>query len=155
MKPGKSASRRSPAGVYGLGLSAGRCAYSIARSNAPLGLYAGKWLGLFYGAERLYIDVPEAAQQFTVSTRGARGLGAETVRVNVYDSEGRAAGTGQTSAAREEVSIAVERGSRAPGIWALEVTRADEGTLEDNSLMLSPPLCPVLSLAPEEVFRGE
>jgi hypothetical protein len=136
-------------GLYGIVVSAGRCAYSVLRSTAPLGLYTGEGLALIYGAERLYFDVPESVDRFTVAFHTS---GAETARVNVYDPQGHLAGSGQTSTSVHQVQIEADREGRPAGVWALEVTGADEGTLEDVVLEMDPKLPQALSLTPEHVL---
>jgi hypothetical protein len=136
-------------GVYLLGVSAGRCAYSVVNSTVPIGLYAGEGLSLIYGVERLYFKVPDSVQEFTLT---ARGSGAETVRVNVFDPEGNQTATGQTTLKQEMVKIQVLAGEHTGDTWSLELTRADEGVLEDHSIKLDPNLPPILSLTPEHVF---
>jgi len=136
-------------GIYVLGASAGSCAYSIVSSNVPIGLFAADGLSLIYGADRLYFRVPEGVDTFSVT---ARGSGAETVRVNVLDPEGEEVGTGQTTPAEKSLEINCETGDSAGKVWSLQIARADEGVLEDNSTKLDPKLPPVLSLTPEHVF---
>ncbi|MFW5869015.1 MAG: hypothetical protein ACOCX2_14415, partial [Armatimonadota bacterium] len=41
----------------------------------------------------------------------------------------------------------------APGVWSVELTEADTGTLEDASLVHGEGLPPVLSPCPEHVFE--
>jgi hypothetical protein len=41
----------------------------------------------------------------------------------------------------------------ADAVWSLELTPADTGVLEDGTIQLDPKLPPVLSLAPDDVFR--
>ncbi len=136
-------------GLYLLGASAGSCGYSVMSSNVPLGLFAGEGLSLIYGAKRLYFRVPEGVGDFTLTVRGSGG---ETVRVNVFDPEGKQIATGQTTLQDRTVQITVPVGDQAGKTWSLEVAKADEGVLEDNSIKLDPKLPPTLSLAPEHVF---
>ena len=150
---GKSdVARFTPAkdGLYLLGASSGRCAYTITASDVPVGLYARQRLGLIHGAERMYFYVPEGLERFTINTSGAGG---ETVRVNVFDPTGAQASTAQTGTTRQSVALDVSVGSHAGAIWSLQTTKADEGALEDNSLTLDPALSPTLSLVPGHVFR--
>ncbi len=137
-------------GIYLLGLSAGLGAYSVISSNVPVGFYAGKKLSFIRGVKRLYFQVPSRVGQFTLE---ARGYGSETVRVNVYDTDQQLAASGQTTHVRKKIGISVLVGDRPAGTWSLEITRADEGVLEDNSIKLGPEIPPVLSLVPEHVFR--
>lgn len=139
-------------GVYLLGISAGSCAYSVVSSTVPVGIYAGDGVSLIYGAERLYFEVPDGVQEFTLT---AQGSGTETVRVNVFDPEGHKVATGQTTPEQETVKIRVSAGQHADDAWSMELTRADEGVLEDHSIRLDPRLPPVLSLACKHVFDME
>jgi hypothetical protein len=74
------------------------------------------------------------------------------VRVDVLGPNGEQVGTGQTTPAEQSLEVSVQTGDHAGQVWSLQVTRADEGTLEDNSTRLDPKLPPVLSLTPEHVF---
>jgi hypothetical protein len=136
-------------GIYLLGASAGSCAYSLTSANVPVGLYAGEPCKFIHGVKQLYFNVPDGVQEFTL---GIEGAGAETVRVNVFDPEGAQVATGQTTTAKEKAVVNVAAGNQTSKIWSLELTRADEGVLEDNSIQLDAKLVPVLSLVPEQVF---
>ena len=136
-------------GVYLLGVSAGQCAYSVVSATAPIGLYTDDGLSFIYGVERLYFTVPDNVKQFTLT---ANGSGAETVRVNVFDPEGNQAATGQTTLKERAATIQVTAGEYASDVWSLELTRADEGVLEDHTIRLDPGLAPILSLTPEHIF---
>jgi len=139
-------------GAYLLGVSAGSCAYSVVSSNAPIGLYTGDGLSLIYGVKRLYFRVPGHLKQFAIS---ATGWGAETVRVNVFAPDGKQVATGQTTTKQRNVKVAARSDGHEGGVWSLEITRADTGVLEDNTIRLGRELPPVLALRPEEVFRRE
>ncbi|MGI5818937.1 MAG: hypothetical protein ACOX9R_12665 [Armatimonadota bacterium] len=140
-------------GIYALVmLVGGSPAYTIAGANAPVALYAGRGLGIVYGAERLYFHVPEGLERFTI---GGRGFGAETVRVNVYDPEGNLAGSAQTTPTQTRLSVEVEVGDGGGQTWALELTEADEGAFEDMNVELGEGLPPALSLTPEHVFMAK
>jgi hypothetical protein len=136
-------------GIYLLGVTAGQCAYSVVSSTTPVGLYAGNRLSFIHAVNRIYFSVPDNVEQFTIT---ARGSGAETVRVNVFSPEGNRVATGQTTLEQETVKIQVSAGDNSVGVWSLELTRADEGTLEDYSISLDPKLPPILSLKPGHVF---
>jgi hypothetical protein len=146
---GTVAFRSDRDGIYLLGVSAGRGAYSVIRSNAPIGLYAGDKLAFISGAKRLYFQVPNGLKDFTLEAKGWR---VETVRVNVYDPDQERVATGQTTPRRPMAIIRVPVGDRPTGTWSLEITQADEGVLEDNSIKLGPNLPPVLSFLPQHVF---
>jgi len=137
-------------GIHLLAVSAGSCAYSILSSDVPLGLYTGESLRLIQAARRLYFQVPDGVDRFTI---GVRGAGAETVRLNVFDPEGAQVATGQTTLAKTETKVDVDVADQGGKTWSLEITRADEGVLEDVAIKLDPKLPPTLSLTPEQVFR--
>ena len=84
-----------------------------------------------------------------------KGSGFETVRVRIFDPEGREAASGQTTPQKESVRVACRTKGRSSGVWSLTLTRADEGAFEDSSLWLESPLTPIVSLRKEEVFRGK
>jgi len=136
-------------GIYFLGVSAGSCAYSIAKSNVPVGVYAAEGMKLIYGAKRLYFKVPRYVHEFTLK---ARGYGAETVRVNVFDPTGRKVATAQTTPTQGVLKIKVSSQEQQGEIWSLQITRATEGVLEDSTITLGPKLPPTLSFVPEHVF---
>ena len=136
-------------GLYLLAVSAGSCAYSVLSADVPLGLYAGEALGLIHGAKRLYFKVPRGVDRFTLTVKGA---GAETVRLNVFDPQGTQVATGQTTLETTKLNVDVSAGDHAGKTWSLELTRADEGVLEDSSIKLDAKLVPTLSLTPEQVF---
>ncbi len=138
-------------GVYLLAASAGGCAYSVQSANVPVGLYAGESLHLLQGAQRLFFHLCEGAEGVKVTIRGA---GAETVRATLLRPDGEAVATAQTTLRQSQAqcrAAAVAGAGRAP--WALELAKADEGTLEDVSVRLEKGAVPVLSLLPEHAFR--
>lgn len=136
-------------GLYVLGLSAGRCAYRIRGANVPVGALTEGGLGTIHGAERLYLAGPPANTPFELSVSGG---GAETVRLNVYGPDGDVAGSAQTTFKDSRVKARIE--TWTPGaIYAIELTRADEGVLEDAKLSVGKGITPVLSLHPEHMFR--
>ncbi|MFH1922232.1 MAG: hypothetical protein ABIP48_20400 [Planctomycetota bacterium] len=136
-------------GVYLLGASAGSCSYAVAGANVPVALYAGERLHLIHAAKRLYFKVPEGVDQFKLPVEGSGG---ETVRVNVLDPEGTQVATGQTTLETTKITVEVPVGNQAGKTWSLEITRADTGVLEDNSIQLDAKLPPTLSLVPDQVF---
>jgi len=136
-------------GIYLLGASAGSCAYSVVGANVPVGLYAGEPLKLIQGAKRLYFKVPASLDRFTLTIQGSGG---ETVRLNVFDPAGTQVAAGQTTLGGTKVDVEVAAGDRGGGTWSLELTRADTGVLEDNSIKLDAKLVPALSLVPQHVF---
>ncbi|HHX39957.1 MAG TPA: hypothetical protein GX715_08335 [Armatimonadetes bacterium] len=136
-------------GVYLLGASAGSSAYRVVSANVPVGLFAGEDLSLIFGAPRLYFQVPQGIDRFTLR---ATGSGGETVRVTVHDPAGKEAATGQTSLRARTASIPVSTAGHAGKVWSLAILKADEGVLEDNKLRLDAKLPPLLSFVPEHVF---
>ncbi|NQT11388.1 MAG: hypothetical protein HQ582_01480, partial [Planctomycetes bacterium] len=135
-------------GIHLLAVSSGSCAYSVVSADVPLGLYTGESLHVIHGARRLYFQVPDGVERFTI---GVRGTGAETVRLNVFDPEGAQVATGQTSLAKTEAKVEVDAADKGGKTWSLELTKADEGVLEDVAIRLDPKLAPSLSLAPGQV----
>ena len=101
------------------------------------------------GPSTLYFSVPEDAPAFSFD---ARGSGAETVRINAIAPSGEVIATGQTTPAENEVTVEVTPGEFAGETWAVEITRADEGALDDVYFKMSEDIPPVLSLIPEHVF---
>jgi hypothetical protein len=138
-------------GIYLLGASAGSCPFSVVGSNVALGLYGGEKLRLrlIYGAERLYFRVPPALEEFSLSMSGSRS---ETVRVNVFNPGGTPVATGQTTLQAGTATVRVPVAAWAGDVWSLQVTRADEGVLEDNEIRFGPGLPPILALSPDHVF---
>jgi len=136
-------------GLYLLGLSAGSCAYSVTKSNVPLGLHTANGLSVIQGAKRFYFHVPAGTGEFTLSIQGQ---GAETARLNVFDSSGQQIATGQTTKEHQTTQVTVKSGNVAGTTCSIEITRADEGVLEDSTLTLDTKLPAVVSLVPAEVF---
>lgn len=138
-------------GVYAIVLHAGSSPYSLLSANVPVGVLAQN-TAIIGAAERLYFSVPAGVTQFQVT---GRSFGAETVRLNVYDPEGELVATVQTTPTVERVTVDVDAGEGAGQTWALEITRADEGVLEDVRVSLGKNLPPVFALVPEHVFRKQ
>lgn len=138
------------AGLYFLLVNAESAAWSLARANVPVGLYAGASLHFFGPAQRLYFHVPAGIAEFTLQPAGTSAR--ETVRVEVYDPDGNHAATAQSDEQHLQVEVRVPTAGRAGQTWSLAVTKADVGILEDNLLTLPEPLPPVVSLLPEQVF---
>jgi hypothetical protein len=136
-------------GLYLLGASSGSCAWSVVSSNAPLAALTGDGAGFIFAQERLYFHVPAGVSEFTLTAKGA---GAETVRVSVFDPTDAPVATGQTTPAEGATEIRVPVGEYADRTWSLETTRADEGVLEDHKLTLDKQLPPLLAFSPEHVF---
>ena len=137
-------------GLHFMALSAGGCAYSILRANVPLGLCASEGLSLIGGASRLYFHVPTGSTSFILTIKGQ---GAETARLNVLDPEGKQIASVQTSSELQSVQASVTPVNETGGIYSLEVTRADEGVLEDCTVTTDVHLSPILSLSAEQVFQ--
>jgi len=138
-------------GFYVMGASAGSCTYSVQSANVPVGLWAKEGLSLVHRAERLYFDVPSHVPSFTVKARDA---GRETVRLRLYDAKNIQAAEMQTNLQVRDISLKASPQKNQPGVWSLEITKADEGVLEDYTLWLDGLAAPVFSLAPEHVFRA-
>ncbi len=139
-------------GLHFVGVSAGKWggAYRLLRTNAPVGVYAGQAVRVIFGAERLHFSVPEGLA--TLSLRVSGGGGAETVRANLYNPSAALAASAQTTQGARQAEIAHE--PTQPGTWSVELTQADEGTLEDASLALGEGLPPVVSFVAEHVFAA-
>ncbi|MCF6285276.1 MAG: hypothetical protein L3K26_08805 [Candidatus Hydrogenedentes bacterium] len=136
-------------GVYFLGLSSGACSYGITRSNVPIAVYAKRGVGTIQGAKRLYFQVPEDTESFTIQLQGSGG---ETVRANVCDPEGKLVATTQTTLSSSLATLPVENASKSGGVWSLSLVKADEGVLEDARIQIEG-IPPLLSLDPSHVFR--
>ncbi|MBN1422272.1 MAG: hypothetical protein JXP34_26090 [Planctomycetes bacterium] len=137
-------------GIYLLGASSGSCGYSVSRANVPVGLYAaGRGLGVIRAADKLLFRVPEGLGRFRIR---ARSSGLETVRMTVSGPDGRAVATAQTSPSRSEVDLDVEVRAGQAGVWTLSTGKADEGVIEDYTLLLSGSLAPVFALVEGHVF---
>jgi len=137
--------------MYIIGVSAGLNAFALVSSNAPVALLATDRVHMIGHTERLYFTVPEGVTQFTLPIRGGSG---ETVRLNVYDPAGELVATGQTTLSEIRAEVPVSVGEHAPGTWALELTKADEGALDDTRVWLDPALPPAVSLAPAHAFTA-
>lgn len=135
-------------GIYAIVIHAAGSAYSVLSANVPVGVLASN-AAIIGAAERLYFSVPAGITEFQV--RG-RSFGAETMRLKVYDPNGEMVATGQTTPTVEQVTVEVMAGEGAGQTWAVEVTRADEGVLEDVRLSLGEGLPPVFAFVPEHVF---
>jgi hypothetical protein len=136
-------------GVYFLGVSSGSCAYAVTRTNVPLALHAGDYLGTIHGAERMYAFVPADTKQFMLHVKGS---GAETVRLNVYAPDESLAGTVQTTPSESRGELKIEPGANAGAVWSFALVKADEGTLEDVGIKIEG-IAPLVSLIPDHVFR--
>ncbi len=136
-------------GLYYLLMSAGGSKYALTSANAPVGLYATR-LHTIGGAERLYFRVPQDAQQVSILGEGASAR--ETIRVDLYDPDGRMVASAQSNAEDTAAPIDLPVTTAAGEVWSLAITRADVGILEDNTVTLNEPLPPVLSLVPEHAF---
>jgi hypothetical protein len=137
-------------GIHTVILVAGRSLYRLTTTNVPVGIFAADRLGIMGGVKSLYFHVPAGTRQFAIQ---ASGSGGETVRVKIVDPDGKMAATGQTSPDVAKVSIPAIVGSQGGKTWSLETGRADQGTLEDYTLSLQPPLPGVVSLVPEQAFQ--
>lgn len=137
-------------GLYFAALSSGACAYYVVKTNVPLGLYAAEGLSLIGGAGRLYFHVPDGTEEVTLTIKGQ---GAETARIIVLDHEGKPVSMAETTKEAQTAEAVVTPGAGVGKIYALEITRAQEGVLEDCTVTLDRKLPPTLSLVPEQVFQ--
>ncbi|MBT3379845.1 MAG: hypothetical protein HN742_29820 [Lentisphaerae bacterium] len=136
-------------GLHLLRLSAGRSAYRIQGADVPIGAMADGKLGTIGGARRLYLPGPPSTVPFKLSVNG---WGAETVRLNVHDPQDNTIASGQTTLSERRVTVEIK--TWTPGeVYAIELTKADEGVLEDAQLYLDKGMLPILSLHPDQVFR--
>jgi len=139
----------SETGLYLMGLSAGGNAYSIVSSNAPVGLYAAEGLKLIGGADHLYFQVPQGAAEITLTSKGDPN---ENAKLRVLGPDGTERASGQTSAAKNPVSLTVPVGEDSGKVWSVTVAKPDEGAFEDNVLTAGVGLAPIFSLVPGDVF---
>lgn len=151
-KPGTVSFTPAADGLYVLAVSAGSSAYQIVSADAPVAVYAKDGMGFIFGAERLYFFVPEGLEKFTLK---AAGQGVETVKLTVFDPDGKEAAMGQSTIANNKVELPVEVKGQGGKTWSVSVTKGDEGVLEDGSLTLDPKLPPAISFVPEQVLRGK
>ncbi len=132
-----------------LAVSAGSGACRVKRSSVPVGIYATNPLRTIFRVERLWFYVPTGRSRFSIR---AQGSGSETVRLNVFSPESQLVATGQTSLQDATVSVAAAGPATQGAVWSLEITRADEGVLEDCALYWDSRLPPVLALRADECF---
>lgn len=132
-----------------LTLSSGGCSYQVVSANVPVGITTVQEASFIGVVGRLYFTVPAGLTEFTIT---AKGWGAETIRVNVFDPEGKQVATGQTTLKTPEVTVKAPVGTGAGKVWSFQLARADEGVVEDSKVILDPALAPVLSLLPEQAF---
>ncbi len=137
-------------GIYYVLASAQSSAWSVQRTNVPVGLYVGAKLHTMSGAGRLYFAVPEGVEEFSIVGDGAGWH--EPIRIDVFDPSDEMVATGQTDTEVLRVEVVATAGAHAGEIWSLAITKADVEILEDNYLTLPEPLPPVVSLVPEQVF---
>ncbi len=136
-------------GIYLIAASASTSCFALVSSNAPVGICTDTRLSLLGPAEQLYFSVPAGLESFSMTTKGS---GIETVRIDIFDPDGRRAGTIQTTALEGRATGEIPTGEHAGQIWSMTIGRADEGVLEDNDTTFGEGLPPVVSLVPEHVF---
>ncbi|MBT4819039.1 MAG: hypothetical protein HON70_25245 [Lentisphaerae bacterium] len=74
------------------------------------------------------------------------------MRLNVHDPQDNTIASGQTTLSERRVTVEIK--TWTPGeVYAIELTKADEGVLEDAQLYLDKGMLPILSLHPDQVFR--
>jgi hypothetical protein len=137
-------------GLYAMSLGAGGSAYSIVSADAPLAIYAKEGMSVIYGAGRLYFHVPEGLDKFSLR---AKTGGAETIKLTIYDPQGKEVASGETTPTKSEVEVTAPVGDQGGKTWSVSLSKAAEGVLEDASLRLDPKLPPTVSLTPEQVLR--
>ena len=148
-KPGVVSFMPPADSVYAVSLAAGGSAYSLVNADAPVAIYARDGVNLIFGAQRLYFHVPAGLDKFTLR---AAGQGVETVKLTIFDPEGKEVGSAQSTVAKSDVELVVPVGGAGGKTWSLSLTKGDEGVLEDGALRLDPKLPPTLSLTPEQVL---
>lgn len=138
-------------GVYIIAASAGSCAYAVVSSNVPLAIFAGAKAAFIGVAPRLYFSVPKGTKSFAIKVESS---GQETVRVNVFDPQGKQIATGQTTPQNGKIEVAVQCADEDGGVFSLETARADVGVVEDYALTLDPKISLGFSMVPEHVFKS-
>ncbi len=135
--------------TYFLGVSSGSCAYSVLDANVPAAVCTGYGASFIHAGGPAYFHVPADTHEFTIK---ATGWGAETVRVNVFDHQGKQIATGQTTLQETTVEIPVKVANGAGETWSLSTAKADKGVVEDYSIEFSQNMPPALSLTLEHAF---
>lgn len=137
-------------GLHLVGVSAGDWggAWRIVSANAPVGIYWPERLHTIHGATRLFFRVPEDLE---VVRLRVTGRSPETVKGVLRNPEGEVVSTAQTGGDVAAVTLTADA---VRGVWSVQLTEADTGTLEDSSLYRQEGLPPVLSLSPEHVFQS-
>ena len=115
----------------------------------PAAVCTGYGASFIHAGGPAYFHVPADTHEFTIK---ATGWGAETVRVNVFDHQGKQVTTGQTTLQETTVEIPVKVANGAGETWSLSTAKADKGVVEDYSIEFSPNMPPALSLTPEHAF---
>jgi hypothetical protein len=149
-KPGTISFTPPADGIYAMSIGAGGSAYSIISADAPLAIYAKEGMSVIYGAGRLYFHVPEGLDKFSLR---AKTGGAETIKLTIYDPQGKEVASGETTPTKSEVEVTAPVGDQGGKTWSVSLSKAAEGVLEDASLRLDPKLPPTVSLTPEQVLR--
>ncbi|MHB8996316.1 MAG: hypothetical protein ACYC63_13815 [Armatimonadota bacterium] len=149
-KAGKISFNPPADGIYAVAVSAGGSAYSIVSADAPLAIYAKDGMSVIYGADRLYFHVPAGLDKFALR---AKTMGAETIKLTVYDPQGKEIAAGETTPTKGEVEVTAAVGDQGGKTWSVSLSKAAEGVLEDASLRLDPKLPPTVSLTAEQVLR--
>ncbi len=140
-------------GLYVLLLEAGGNAYAVKGATAPLAIFTDPAVRFIYGAEKLYFKVPRDARQLKFHAGG--GGGVETVKLTVFDADGKQVATGQSTLQQNQFDVSVPVTAPDDRAWYLTIGRADSGVLEDVSVTLDKQLSPVLSYFADEVFAVE
>lgn len=140
-------------GIYVLVLEAGGNAYAVKDANVALAIYADPSARFIFGAERLYFKVPAGLQQFKLTMAG--GGGVEIVKLTVLDPAGANVAAKEATLQQNSFDLTVPVGNQGDKVWSLNIDKASQGVLEDNSLALDKALPQVLSYFPDEIFEVE
>lgn len=120
-------------GVYNLVADAGGNASLVTLRNNHAALLANM-VGFIGGTAPMYVYVPAGVTSFTVKlTTPAPG---ETARLTVLDPEGKEAASGATGAKPDFLARVTVPPAMAGKAWAVVVSPAPPGVLEDLSLEL-------------------
>jgi len=136
-------------GVYLMAVSAGSCAWSVEAADVPVGVLAAPKVHLIGGPYRLWFTVPPGVKQFRIRFKGE---GLETIRVSVLDPRGRKVAEGQTSLKANRRELTVKPEPDSAGVWSILTDRADEGVIEDNTIVFDRALPPVMVLDPSQAY---
>ncbi len=134
-------------GLVEVSATAGANSYSVVSCTAPLAVEATYAHRLHViGAGKLYIYVPAGASMFGVTVRGG-GRG-ENARLRVLRPDGSLAAECQSiGGAPVRALVGNIPDAHVGKLWTLQITKADEGTLEDVYIWLDGDVSPYVCLA--------